>query len=251
MVIEASRYVEDGETVAVGTGLPMIASMFAQKTHATNVNLLIESGVIDPIFSAVPISVTDPRMMANAAKVGTTREVLGAMLQRGLVDVGFLGGAQIDQFGNINSTLLGDPRKPKVRFPGSGGANGIASCVNKIIIIVNHEKRRFPERCDYLTSPGYIDGPDGRKKAGLITTKPRIVVVTDMCVMEANPATGKLELRKLMPGVTEAQVYENTGFRPKKAKRLGVVKAPTKGQLRVLREEVDPEGVYLKVSSNG
>ncbi len=246
MVIEASRYVGDGDTVVVGTGLPMIASMFAQKTHAPDVNLLIESGAMDPILTSVPISVTDPTMMVGSAKLGTTREVLGSMLQRGLVDIGFLGGAQIDQFGNINSTYLGDPANPKVRFPGSGGANGIASNVDKILIVVNHEKRRFLVKCDYITSPGYIDGPDGRRKAGLRTEKPEIIVVTDLCVMQADLATGKLELKKLMPGVAEDTVYENTGFSPKKATTLETVEPPTAEQLRVLRQEVDPKGVYLK-----
>lgn len=245
MVIEASRYVGDEDTVVVGTGLPMIASMFAQKTHAPSVNLLIESGAMDPIFTSVPISVTDPRMMARAARLGTTREVLGSLLQKGLVDVGFLGGAQIDQFGNINSTYIGDPSNPKVRLPGSGGANGIASNVNKILIIVQHEKRRFPARCDYITSPGYIDGPDGRRRAGLRIEKPEIVVVTDLCVMRADPSTGRLTLAKLMPDVTVEQVYESTGFRPRIAEDMKTVTPPTKNELKVLRVEVDPEGVYL------
>jgi acyl CoA:acetate/3-ketoacid CoA transferase beta subunit len=128
-----------------------------------------------------------------AVKTGSLREVLGCLVQRGLVDIGFLGGAEIDQFGNINSTCIGDPQSPKVRFPGSGGANCIASCVPKILIISLHEKRRFPARVQFITSPGYIDGPDGRKKAGLKVTKPEIIVVTDLCVMDIDPSTGRLK----------------------------------------------------------
>ena len=245
MVIEASRYIADEDTVVVGTGLPMIASMFAQKAHAPNVNLLIESGVIDPIFTSVPISVTDPRMMTRAAKLGATREVLGSMLQRGLVDIGFLGGAQIDQFANINSTYIGNPDSPKVRLPGSGGANGIASNVDKILIIVQHEKRRFPERCDYITSPGYIDGSEGRKRAGLRTEKPDIIVVTNLCVMRVDPSTGRLVVVKLMPGVTKEEVLENTAFVPKIAEGVKFVEPPANEELRILRDEVDPEREYL------
>ena len=190
-------------------------------------------------------------MMSRAVRLGTTREVLGCLLQRGLVDIGFLGGAQIDQYGNINSTYIGDPSNPKVRFPGSGGANGIASNVNKILIIAQHEKRRFPPKCDYITSPGYIDGPDGRKRAGLRTEKPEIIVVTNLCVMQADPSTGKLVLKKLMPGVTAKEVYENTEFAPRIAEEVEAVEPPTEKELKTLRHEVDPEREYLKNRPGG
>jgi len=250
MVIEASRFIKSTDTVILGTGLPMVAAIFAQKTHAPDVNFVVESGSIDPILPSAPLTVADPIIGHMAVKTGSLREVLGCLVQRGLVDIGFLGGAEIDQFGNINSTYIGDPQSPKVRFPGSGGANCIASCVPKILIISLHERRRFPDKVQFITSPGYIDGPDGRKKAGLRMAKPDIIVVTDLCVMEINPDTGRLELIKVMPGITIDKVYENTGFKPNLRGKIEEVEVPTERELKTLRDEVDPDHVYLKGSSN-
>ncbi len=246
MAIEASRFIKSTDTVILGTGLPMVAAIFAQKTHARGINFVVESGSIDPILPSVPFTVADPIIGYRAIKTGSLREVLGCLVQRGLVDIGFLGGAEIDQFGNINSTCIGDPQNPKVRFPGSGGANCIASCVPKILIITQHEKRRFPAKVQFITSPGYIDGPDGRKKAGLKVTKPEIIVVTDLCVMDIDASTGRLKVTKLMPGITVDQVYQNTRFRPAVLEHMGVVEPPTEDEVRILREEVDPKRVYLK-----
>ena len=248
MAIEAGRFIKSTDTVILGTGLPMVAAIFAQKTHAAGVNFVVESGSIDPILPFAPFTVADPIIGHRAVKTGSLREVLGCLVQRGLVDMGFLGGAEIDQFGNINSTYLGDPRSPKVRFPGSGGANCIASCVPKILIITQHERRRFPAQVQFITSPGYIDGPDGRKKAGLKIAKPEIIVVTDLCVMEIDCSTGRLRVTKLMPGITVDHVYENTGFRPALSEHVVVVEPPTEEEVRILREEVDPRRVYLKNS---
>jgi len=246
MSIEASRFIESNDTVILGTGLPMVAAIFAQKTHAPDVNFVVESGSIDPILPSAPFTVADPIIGHMAVRTGSLRDVLGCLVQRGLVDIGFLGGAEIDQFGNINSTYIGDPRSPKARFPGSGGANSIASCVPKILIIAQHEKRRFPPRVQFITSPGYIDGPDGRKKAGLKMDRPDIIVVTDLCVMQINPNTGRLELTKLMPGVTIDEVYENTGFEPKPRAKMEEVELPTEEELKILRDKVDPDHIYLK-----
>lgn len=251
MIIEASRYIQDTDTVVVGTGLPMASAMYAQRAHAPNVSFVIESGPIDPVFQSAPISVTDPGIMNRCVKMGGTRDVLGCMLQRGLVDVGFLGGAQIDQYGNINSTYMGSPENPKVRFPGSGGANDIASNVPKILIITGHEKRRFPPNVDYITTPGYIDGPDGRTRHFLKVNKPDMILITDLAVMEIDKTKGRWEITKLMPGVTVEKVMENTGFIPGVAERVIAVEPPTEEDLRILRDEVDPKGVYLKRSHAG
>jgi glutaconate CoA-transferase subunit B len=245
MIIEAARNIQDGETVFAGTGMPLVAAMFAQKSHAPNMCFVLETGPIAPQVLPVPTSVADPKAMHRAAKLGTLREVLGCLLQRGLVDVGFLGGAEIDQYGNINSTVMGDYQLPKVRFPGSGGANDIASHAKRILIICRHEKRRFPERCNYVTSPGYVNGPDGRKKAGLINDRPDISVVTDLAVMAIDKATGRLQIVKLMPGVTLEQVRENTGFPLAAAAQVGQVAPPTDSDLNILRREVDPDGEYI------
>jgi len=251
MIIEASRYIKDTDTVIVGTGLPMAASMFAQMTHAPNANFVIESGPIDPIFNTAPISVTDPKMMTRAVKLGAKREVLCCLVQRGLVDIGFLGGAQIDQYGNINSTCIGSPENPEVRLPGSGGANDIASNVPKILIITKHEDRRFAPKVDFITSPGYIDGPEGRSKNFMKIERPDIVVITDIAVMELDKSKGRLMITKLMPGITIEKVKEKTGFIPEVAPKVEEVEPPTGEELRILREEVDKEGVYLKNSLKG
>lgn len=245
MIIESARHIKDGEIVFAGTGLPLVAAMYAQKTHAPHMCFVIETGPIAPQVLPVPTSVSDPKGMYRAAKLGTLREVLGCLLQRGLVDVGFLGGAQIDQFANINSTVIGDYQRPKIRFPGSGGANDIASHAKRILIICRHEKRRFPEKCAYITSPGYLSGPEGRKEAGLKNAYPDITVVTDLAVMAVNKKTGKLQVIKLMPGVTLEKVQENTGFPINSIPNPSTVALPSDEDLRILREEVDPEGEYL------
>ena len=246
MVIEGSRYIADGDIVLVGTGMPVVASLLALKNHAPNMCYIVESGPISPEVTGTPSSISDPRVMYRAVSHGSLLDALGGVLQRGLVNVGFISGAQIDQFANVNSTLIGEHTRPKVRFPGSGGANDIASHSRKILIIARHEKRRFPERCDYITSPGYIDGPDGRKKAGLTSAFPDIHVITDLALMSIDKSVGRLRVEKLMPGVSLEQVMDNTGFEPSVASPLATVAKPNDDELRILREEVDPQGVYVK-----
>jgi glutaconate CoA-transferase, subunit B len=245
MIIEAARHIRDGETVFVGTGMPMVAALYAQKTHARNMCFVVETGPISPEVLPVPTSVSDPKAMYRAAKLGTLREVLGCLLQRGLVDVGFLGGAQIDHYGNLNSTVIGDYLRPKVRFPGSGGANDIASHAKRILVIAPHEKRRFPERCSYVTSPGYLDGPEGRKRAGLKSLYPDITVVTDLAVLSIDKTEGKLKIVKLMPGVSLERVRENTEFKIEAASEVTGVAVPTAEELNILRKDVDPNREYL------
>ncbi len=246
MVVEASRYIADGDIVIVGTGMPMVASLLALKNHAPNMCFVVETGTIAPQVIRTPVSVSDARVMYRAVRLGSLLDALGGVLQRGLADIGFLGGAQIDQFANVNSTVIGDYSRPKVRLPGSGGANDLASHAKKVLIISRHERRRFPERCDYITSPGYIDGPEGRKKAGLPVPYPDIIVVTDLAVMSIDKAVGRLRLDKLMPGVSLSKVGENTGFEPLLPSETASVDPPSERELRLLREEVDPHNVYLK-----
>lgn len=249
MVIEASRYIQDYDVVFSGTGLPLVSTMFAQKTHAPNLCYVVETGPIAPLVLPTPLSVSDSRAQHKAVRLGSLRDVLGCIMQRGMADVGFLGGAQIDQYGNINSTVLGDYQSPKIRFPGSGGANDIASHSRKLLIITRHEKRRFPEKCDYITSPGYIGGPQDRERMGLSSTKPVIKVITDLTVMESSSNTGRFRISKLMPGVSVENVLDETGFRPEVPPTVEEVEAPTEKELRVLREEVDPYELYIKKHS--
>jgi len=245
MVIEAARHVRDGDVVFVGTGLPLLATTLAQRLHAPNVVCVIESGVIAPLVRPTPVSVSDPKVMFRAVRLGTLREVLGCLLQRGLIDLGFIGGAQIDRFGNINSTQIGPPGAMRRRLPGSGGGNDMASHCRRLLIITRHERRRFPERCDYITSPGFLDGPGARRRAGL-GAEFAVTVVTDLAVLDHDPATCALRIAKLMPGITVEAVRAETGFRPDTAPDAGVVGLPAAEELRVLRDEVDPARVYLK-----
>ena len=245
MVVEASRHVLDWDIVLVGTGMPVVASLLALKNHAPNMCFVVETGPMAPEVIPTPSSIADSRVMYRSVRNGSLIDSLGGVLQRGLADIGFIGGAQIDQFANVNSTVIGDYAAPKVRFPGSGGANDLASHASRILIITRHEKRRFPLRCDYITSPGYIDGPDGRRDAGLPVPYPDIVVITDLTVMAIDKSTGRLRVEKLMPGVTVDQVRENTGFDPAEAPEMTIVEPPTAAELTLLRDEVDPEGIYL------
>lgn len=245
MVVEASKHIKDGEIVFTGIGLPVVAVTLAQKTHAPNVTVVVESGVVGPQLKLVPLSIADSKIMRRAVMLGSLREVLGCILQRGMVDVGFLGGAQIDQYANLNSTVIGDYYRPKVRFPGSGGANPIASHAKRLLIITPHQKRRFRKRCDYITSPGYIDGPYGRKNAGLRMWNPSITIITDLCVMDIDSTSGRLKLLKLMPDVTIEQVMENTDFELIIPPEIGAVDLPTEAELDLIREEIDPQKVYF------
>lgn len=245
MVIEAARQLRDGDIVFVGTGLPLLATTLAQRTHTPNVVMVIESGVIAPLVRPTPISVSDPKVMYRAMKLGTLRDVLGSLLQRGLIDVGFVGGAQIDRYANINSTQIGPRGAMKRRLPGSGGANDMASHCRRLLIITHHEKRRFPERCDYITSPGFLDGPGGRQRAGL-NPDFAVTVVTDLAVMEDDPKTCALRIVRLMPGISVEAVLAETAFTPDVAPDVQEVAPPAQDVLRVLREEVDPARIYLK-----
>ncbi|MFI6601566.1 CoA-transferase subunit beta [Nonomuraea sp. NPDC050536] len=236
LVVEGARQIRDGDLVIVGTGLPLLAATLAQKTHAPDAKLVIESGVIFPKVVPTPVSVVDPRLMHGASRHGSLFEALGGLVQRGLVRTGFLGGAQVDEFANINSTWVSGKR-----LPGSGGANDIASHCSQVVILTNHEKRRFPARCDYITSPGFLGGPGERAKAGLGPL--RVKVVTDLCVMEADDSA--LVVTALMPGVTAEAVLENTGFTPKFRDSLDIVVPPDPEELRLLREEIDPACVYF------
>ena len=246
MVIEASRYITNGDVVMVGTGLPMVASLLALKTHAPDMCYVVETGPVAPDVIPTPTSVADARVMHRSVTNGSLIGALGGILHRGLADVGFIGGAQIDQFANVNSTVIGDYSNPKVRLPGSGGANDIATHAKKILIITRHERRRFPVVCDYITSPGYIDGPDGRKKVGIPVPYPEIHVVTNLAVMSINKGSGKLILKKLMPGVTKETVLSKTSFNPESNIPLEEVMPASKQELELLRVEVDPKGIYIE-----
>jgi len=244
MAVAASREIKDREIVFAGTGLPMLGAMLAQHTNAPNCIIVFEAGAVDCKLAHLPMSVGDPRTMRFASTATGLFDVFSTVLQRGFIDVGFLGGAQVDMYGNINTTCIGDYHHPKVRFPGSGGSGDIACLSKRTIIIAVHEKRRFPEHCDYITSPGWIDGPEGRKQAGLPWGGPS-AVITNLGLLRFDEQTKRAYLASYHPGVTPERVQENTGF------ELNVSQAkqtepPTEAEIRVLREKVDPENIFLR-----
>jgi len=245
MAVTAAREIEDGEVVFAGTGLPMLGAMLAQCTHAPHCCLIFEAGTVASKLSHLPMSVGDPRVMHGAATAAGLAEVFTYVLQAGRVDVGFLSGAQIDRFGNINSTSIGaDPRHPQVRFSGSGGACDIACLARRTIIIALHEKRRFPPRVDYITSPGWLEGGNTRQQAGLIRGGPSVVVTTQG-VMRFRSDTKEMYLASFHPGFTARAVADDTGFFMD-IEGATETPVPTVDELRILREVVDPERVFLK-----
>ncbi len=244
MTINAARLLRDQDVVFVGVGLPNLACNLAQRTHAPNLVMIYEAGVIGARPSRLPLSIGDPTLVSGAALVCSMYEIFSLYLQRGLIDVGFLGGAQIDRFGNINATVIGDYFHPKVRLPGSGGSMEIAAWANRCYIITPHQKRRFPERVDFCTSAGFLSGRTERLASGVRGGGPQ-AVVTDLGILEPDE-NGELMLTALHPGATVEQVQANTGWPLKVAANLRQTKPPTAEELRILREELDPQGIYIR-----
>src|SRR5215208_7222653 len=239
MICCAARLLEDGRTVAVGTGVPCAAAMLAQRTTAPNLVILFEAGGVAPQLPTMPVSVGDSRTFYRAVMATSMADVMETC-QRGMIDYTFLGGAQIDPFGNLNSTQIGpDHAKPKVRFPGSGGANDLASLCWRILVVTNHDKRRFVEKLDFVTTPGYLSGPGAREKAGLPAGTGPYRVITDLAVMGYHEQTKRMQVLSLHPGVTLEQVRAATGFELGVVEPLAVTPAPSEEELRLLREEVD------------
>lgn len=240
MICAAARLLEDGAMVVVGTGAPCAAAMLAQKTTAPNLTLMFEAGGVGPRLPRMPISVGDSRTFHQALMATSMADIMETC-QRGLVDYTFLGGAQIDPYGNLNSTLIGDDyRRPKVRLPGSGGANDLGSLCWRILVITPHDRRRFVERVDFVTTPGYLDGPGARERAGLPPGTGPYKVITDLAVLGFDEETKRMQVESLHPGVTLDQVRERTGFELLVHEPLGVTPQPAVEHLQILRNDVDP-----------
>ena len=243
MVVNAARLLRDHDVVFVGVGIPNLACNLAMRTHAPNLQMIYEAGVIGAQPSRLPLSIGDPSLVSGSTSVCSMYDVFTLYLQRGNVDVGFLGGAQIDQFGNINATVIGDYQHPKVRLPGSGGSMEIAAWANRCYIITPHQKRRFPARVDFQTSIGFLSGGDARKKTGVRGGGPE-AVVTNLGLLQPNQ-DGELVLTALHPGINFDQVQENTGWPLKQSSACGVTAPPDIEELRILREELDPQRIYI------
>jgi glutaconate CoA-transferase, subunit B len=243
MTINAARLLIDGDVVFVGVGLPNLACNLARRTHAPNLVMIYEAGVIGAQPARLPLSIGDPTLVSGALAVCSMYDIFAFYLQRGNVDVGFMGGAQIDRFGNINATVIGSYEHPKVRLPGSGGSMEIAAWANRCYILTPHQKRRFPEKLDFRTSAGFLSGRSERQAARLRGGGTQ-AVVTDLGIMEPDE-NGELTLTALHPGATVEQAAANTGWELKIAANLRTTQPPTDAELGILREELDPQGIYL------
>ena len=244
MTINAARLLRDGDVVFVGVGLPNLACNLARRTHAPNLLMIYEAGVIGAQPARLPLSIGDPTLVSGATAVCSMYDIFAFYLQRGNVDVGFMGGAQIDRYGNINATVIGDYHHPKVRLPGSGGSKEIAAWANRCYIMTPHQKRRFPEKVDFRTSAGFLSGGGEREALGLRGGGP-LAVVTDLGILEPDQ-TGEMILTALHPGKTAEQAKANTGWDLKTTDNLRITEPPTAEELRILREELDPTGIYLR-----
>jgi len=241
----ASRMLEDKKSVFVGTGLPMVAAMLAQKTHAPNLLIVFEAGGIGPLIPVLPISVGDSRTFWKAIAASSMHDSM-SISQAGHLDYGFLGAAQIDMYGNINTTVIGPWEKPLVRLPGSGGANDVGSLCHKTIIIMRQEKRKFVKKVDFLTTPGYLTGPGAREKAGLPAETGPYRVITQLGVYGFDEETKKMKLISVHPGVTIEEVKANTGFNLIIPEEIAETEPPSKEELEILRREIDPTGMVLR-----
>ncbi len=245
MVCVAARQLEDGKTAVIGTGMPLAAAMLAQKTAAPSLVILFEAGGVAPKLKRLPISVADSNTQTDGL-LHTSMDVIFEACQRGTIDYTFLGGAQIDMYGNINSSMIGaDYNHPKVRLPGSGGANDLASLCWKTLTITPHDKRRFVGKLDFLTTPGYLTGPGARERAGLPANTGPFKVISTLALMGYDPESKRMRVESLHPGVTRDQVIENTGFEMLFADPLPQTLEPAGNELRILREEVDPLGLVI------
>jgi glutaconate CoA-transferase, subunit B len=236
MTVSAARCLGDGMTVFVGIGLPSAAANLARATHAPNLVLIYESGTIGAKPPELPLSIGDGSLAQTADAVVSVPEIFNYWLQPGRIDVGFLGAAQLDRYGNINTTVIGDSyARPTVRLPGAGGAPEIAAACKEVIVVLRQSRRTFSERVGFVTSVGFGNGAGARQRLGLTGRGP-MTVITDLGVLRPDPATCQLVLAGIFPGVTVDQVREHTGWNLDLSPELAEVAPPSAGELGVLRE---------------
>jgi glutaconate CoA-transferase subunit B len=235
MTVAAARRLKNGAVCFVGIGLPSTAANLARLTHAPDVVLIYESGPIGAKPDVLPLSIGDGNLAATADTVVSTPEIFRYWLQGGRIDVGFLGAAQMDRFANINTTVIGPYARPKVRLPGAGGASEIADLAGEVLIILRHTPRAFVERLDFVTSAGFLDGGDARARAGLTGRGPT-AVITDLCILEPDPASKELMVTGIHRGITREQIVEATAWPIRFGAAAAVTEPPSEEVLEVLRE---------------
>ncbi|MGA2713472.1 MAG: CoA-transferase [Bryobacteraceae bacterium] len=244
MVTAAAKEVHDGEIAVVGIGLPQVACVLARRTHAPRLALLLEIGVAEMEPVDTPVGLADSRIFYRATCWSGFLDTLGMNLHRGVVDVGFIGALECDRFGNVNTTLTKDADGKEHYFNGSAGGNDVASLAKRVVVIVRHGKRKLPNVVAYLTSPGFVNGRS-RQELGLRGGGPHRVI-TDMAVLGFDNASRTASLVSMHPGVTIEQLLENTGFPLEVPNPIPITPGPSKEELRLLREEIDPGRVYLR-----
>lgn len=235
MTISASRLLEDGKVMFAGIGQPLVAAALARRRHAPNLTVILEGGMvgIHLMPGELPDSTNEMRAAIGAEMLTSATDIF-LMAQRGFFDYGFLGVAQIDMYGNVNTSLIGDPVRPSVRLPGPGGANDIISMCNETMIVTSHEERRFVERVDWVTSPGYLTGGDTRREAGLLHGGPSWVV-TDLALLDFEEETRRMRVRSLQPGVTVEEVVSATGFELVVPDHIDALDPVTEEELTLMR----------------
>jgi len=244
MAVAGSHELEDGKVIAVGIGLPQIASVLAKHTHAPNATLILEIGAISPVPVSSGVGIADPRLWYRSTCLTSFVHVLGMGLHRGLIDYGFLGALEMDMYGNVNTTLVYRDDGSMRHFVGSGGANDFASLSNHMIIMMRHDKRKFPEKVKYITCPGFLTGGNSRVEAGLKGGGP-LKVITNLGVMGFDDETKRMNIVSVHPGVTVEKIQENTGFELLVPDTVGETTEPTVEELRLIREEIDPNRDYI------
>lgn len=243
MIVSASRALEGSRVVFVGVGLPNIACNLARGDHSPNLELVYESGIFGAHPARLPLSIGDPTLVSDATSAVSMAELFMFYLQGGLVDAALLGGAQIDRYGNLNTTVIGDYANPKVRLPGSGGACEIAINAKKVLIIMRLKQRAFVNRLDFLTSPGHIDGQNTRGKLGLPGAGPELVI-TDKALFNFDNHSQEMTLFQIAPGESIESIQQEVGWPLLVSENLREMDLPTAEELALIREELDPQGMY-------
>lgn len=243
MIVNASRALEGSRVVFVGVGLPNIACNLARRSHSPELELVYESGIFGAHPARLPLSIGDPTLVSDATSSVSMADLFMLYLQGGLVDSALLGGAQIDRFGNLNTTVIGDYSNPKVRLPGSGGACEIAINARSVLVIMRLKRRAFINRIDFITSPGHLQGGDSRDRLNMPGQGPKMVI-TDRAIFTFDPATKEMQLTELAPGESVEGIREQVGWDLKVAATITTTRPPTNAELSLIREELDPQGIY-------
>jgi glutaconate CoA-transferase subunit B len=246
-----AREISNHDVVIVGTGFPTMSANIAKHTHAPETILMQESGVVDARPKRPALSVGDPCLNPGAAMVGNLLDIMGMFLQGGCVDIGFLSGSQVDKYGNINTTCIGDYENPTSRLPGSGGANPIGALAKKILIIALHDKRRLAQKVDFITTPGYIDGAGAREKWGLPENTGPECMITNKGVLRFDKTIGEAYLESFHPGNSVDEIIEHTPWDLKIADDVHETKPPTVEELKTIREVLDPHGMIKIYEGKG